>query len=757
MRTCKSKVIKMNLKRYVLSVLLTSLVILLVSPVALADLNVIETPPADAGTVPVGGTLTLTFKISYSGSTDSRAAISIGFDPSGWTYAGFTATMDAVDVSAGFAETVLAGSVSLTNDALEPDEGTLTVTLIFTATAEGTYTFDWSSAFSIISGTNPDIKTAMDTTRATVSVGWIEGTVTDADTGLPIEGATVSANGYSHVTGPLGFYSLEVSPGTYDVAAKMTGYEPQTVMGVEVAADKTVTQDFRLSPAAPPVGGFHILTPLDTIKEFAPWIALALVAAAFITVSAKTRKGRISWKGLKSGYKALIAITLVLLAMLSVESAWAGVSDVSAPSGTMTVYQTFPLTLNFTATLSGSAPRAAVISSNIPEGWAYLGYYATLDEVPITFVETIGAASVSWENETMGEGTMMLLAYLKAPFDLGDYAFSGAYAYRAGGAIQPGTWQMTAQVVQYPSDANVTELPPAEIWVKWTPPTTLVSLSFEANLTGLGCRAVVSSSIPENCSYRGYEAYMDGASITFSKTSVDSSVTLENASLGYIDPLCGNLWAKGLNLSLTFWLNFTEAGDYDVAGLYVFAGGDAIVSGEWSTTVHVVPITLDVSVSLGLITPTIDGPLPYYGCIIPINCTVSNPGVDYFNIKLNVVVMLNDTVVWEINVTRDFLAGTTVVLIDWDTLDCGIPNNYELARGNVTVVGRLFTVEEEVLAEDTYYSTEDGWTLLPTNRDILWERVVDIILDWPEATPDERDELWDILVKIIIIWPTVPS
>lgn len=458
---------------------------------------------------------------------------------------------------------------------------------------------------------------------------------------------------------------------------------------------------------------------------------------------------------MKSRYKALIVITLVLSAMLSVEFVVAGVSDVSAPSGTMTVYQTFPLTLNFTATLSGSTPRAAVISSNIPENWTYLGYNATLDGVPITFIETVTAASVSWENDTMGEGTMVLLAYFKAPLDLGNYTFSGAYAYRAGGAIQPGFWQMTAQVVQYPSDVSDIKLPPAEIWEKWTPPTTLVGLSFEANLTGLGCRAVVSSSIPENCSYVDYEAYMDDASITFNETFVDSSVTLENASFGYVDPLCGNLWAQSLNLSLTFWLNFTEAGVYNVTGLYVFVGGNATDFGEWNTTVHVPEITLDVSVSLDLITPTINGPLPYYGCIIPVNCTVSNPGIDYFNIKLNVVVMLNDTVVWEINMTRDFLAGSTVVIIDWDTLDCGIPNNYELARGNVTVAGRLFTLEEEVLAEDTYYSTEHAWTLLPTNRDILWSRVVDIILPWPTASPAEREELWSILVKIILIWPTV--
>jgi len=48
-----------------------------------------------------------------------------------------------------------------------------------------------------------------------VEVGWINGVVTDFDTGLPLEGATVSADGVSNFTDASGFYSIEVSPGTY--------------------------------------------------------------------------------------------------------------------------------------------------------------------------------------------------------------------------------------------------------------------------------------------------------------------------------------------------------------------------------------------------------------------------------------------------------------------------------------------------------------------------------------------------------------
>jgi len=54
----------------------------------------------------------------------------------------------------------------------------------------------------------------------------------------------------------------------------------------EVKTDVLVTR--KPTPPPGPVGGLHILTPLDMIRALAPWIALALTAAAFIAVSAKT-------------------------------------------------------------------------------------------------------------------------------------------------------------------------------------------------------------------------------------------------------------------------------------------------------------------------------------------------------------------------------------------------------------------------------------------------------------------------------------
>lgn len=43
-------------------------------------------------------------------------------------------------------------------------------------------------------------------------------------------------------------------------------------------------------PVVVPVGGFRILTPLDTLKRLGPLIGIALIAGAFIVISVKTRR-----------------------------------------------------------------------------------------------------------------------------------------------------------------------------------------------------------------------------------------------------------------------------------------------------------------------------------------------------------------------------------------------------------------------------------------------------------------------------------
>lgn len=75
------------------------------------------------------------------------------------------------------------------------------------------------------------------------------------------------------------FVGLADGPHTLEVRAINT----DGVVGIPDSVTITV------SPVAPPpVGGFRILTALDTIKALTPWIAIALITAAFIALSAKT-------------------------------------------------------------------------------------------------------------------------------------------------------------------------------------------------------------------------------------------------------------------------------------------------------------------------------------------------------------------------------------------------------------------------------------------------------------------------------------
>lgn len=83
-----------------------------------------------------------------------------------------------------------------------------------------------------------------------IAAGTLEGTVTDADTGLGIEEATVTADAgsgpRSTTTGADGSYSMNLAVGTYNVTAAATNYVSVTVSEVTIVTDTTTIQDFEL-------------------------------------------------------------------------------------------------------------------------------------------------------------------------------------------------------------------------------------------------------------------------------------------------------------------------------------------------------------------------------------------------------------------------------------------------------------------------------------------------------------------------------
>lgn len=85
--------------------------------------------------------------------------------------------------------------------------------------------------------------------------GALAGMVTDASTGLPIEGGVANAEGWSATTASDGSYSIPSIPvGTYALTCSKTGYETASQDGVEVIKDSVTTVNFQLTEGdtAPP-------------------------------------------------------------------------------------------------------------------------------------------------------------------------------------------------------------------------------------------------------------------------------------------------------------------------------------------------------------------------------------------------------------------------------------------------------------------------------------------------------------------------
>jgi len=87
--------------------------------------------------------------------------------------------------------------------------------------------------------------------------GTISGTVTDKDTGNPIEGAAVSANSYSNTTNATEGYTITLPVGTYTVTASKMGYQSQSQENVEVLENLVTEVNFALTEGTDLVGKWH--------------------------------------------------------------------------------------------------------------------------------------------------------------------------------------------------------------------------------------------------------------------------------------------------------------------------------------------------------------------------------------------------------------------------------------------------------------------------------------------------------------------
>jgi len=115
----------------------------------------------------------------------------------------------------------------------------------YTLTAEAILDGDPKPKNNIVSGNIIDVKSP---------IGTIAGTVVDASTGDPIEGATITANGYSVTTDTEGQYTIQLLHETYTVTASATKYHSQSKPAT-VTAETTTTLNFTLTPINGTISG----------------------------------------------------------------------------------------------------------------------------------------------------------------------------------------------------------------------------------------------------------------------------------------------------------------------------------------------------------------------------------------------------------------------------------------------------------------------------------------------------------------------
>jgi N-acetylneuraminic acid mutarotase len=167
----------------------------------------------------------------------------------GWLVVGGTSAATPV-IAAVYA---LAGSPQAdTNPASYPY---LNATGLNDVTSGSDYNQSCTPAYFCMAGPGYDGPTGVGTPDGVaafspVQAGTLAGTVTDAATGQPITGATVTAGPFTGTTNSSGQYSLTVAAGSFTVAARAFGYVQKGASGVRVTAGQTTTQNFALATAA---------------------------------------------------------------------------------------------------------------------------------------------------------------------------------------------------------------------------------------------------------------------------------------------------------------------------------------------------------------------------------------------------------------------------------------------------------------------------------------------------------------------------
>ena len=269
-------------------------------------------------------------------------------------------------------------------------------------------------------------------------MGWIEGTVTDAETVLPLEGATVTAGIYAALTNASGYYRVEIVSGTYNVTAEMAPYYNSTTE-YDFVIPKNITKSLNFALERKPTGWIDgYVTDSETGEAIVDATVTAVSADAYPYSNTTGANGYYKLKVVASIDAGTYNVTAEMA--LNYESKTEYLIVVSKDSTT---------TLNFTL-------------DPLAKGWidGYVTDSETGEAIVDATVTAVSADAFSYSNTTDGTGYYEIELPSNRTYDVTASAPDYFSEEKTGIAVEPGTTTVNFTLTHKKHDVSVVSVTP---------------------------------------------------------------------------------------------------------------------------------------------------------------------------------------------------------------------------------------------------------------------------------------------------------